>query len=85
MHGPTIKRQLLLQYNLNFAHVCICYEININLCDMFDITNIICCDTPTYYKFAFVLELLTASLKLASYFCTNTGYMFKNRIPLSTL
>ena len=65
--------------------ICVCYGININLCDTFDIMNICYCDTPTCYKFAFVLEFLPGSLKLASYFCSKTGYMLIHRALLSTL
>jgi hypothetical protein len=78
-------RRLLLVYYFNFAHICICYGISINLCDKFDSMNIFCGDIPTCYKFTFVLEFLIASLKLASYFCTKTGYIFKHRALFSTL
>lgn len=78
-------RQLLLEYYFNFAHICICYGITINSYETFDVMNIFCCDIPTCYKFAFVLELLIASLERASYFCAKTGYMFKHRALLFTL
>jgi len=47
--------------------------------------NIFCCDIPTCYKFAFLLELFTASLEHASYFCSKTGYMLKHQAMLSNL
>jgi len=37
--GKDCVRQLLLEYYFNFAQICICYGININLCNIFDIMN----------------------------------------------